>query len=135
MVLRQVEQAAFAKHGGPDGLEEARLRRISTRTEARKKKRSAREAKVRLRLCDRGIVFCPVTRNLEALSQHTLSEARCLSDKAQTKRACSYRCIGEAMLSVCIWVLGQRLVCAKWRSCSEGSPTVLTSGRPGGEPV
>ena len=47
---RQVEKAAYAKHGGPDGLEEARLRRISTRTEARKKKRSAREAKARLPL-------------------------------------------------------------------------------------
>ncbi|KAK9844150.1 hypothetical protein WJX81_006135 [Elliptochloris bilobata] len=41
----QVEVAAFAKHGGPDGLEEARLRRIDTRTEARKKKRTSREAK------------------------------------------------------------------------------------------
>ena len=55
MSWRQVEQAAYAKHGGPDGLEEARLRRISTRTEARKKKRSAREAKARLRLCQRGM--------------------------------------------------------------------------------
>ena len=48
MPLRQVEHAAFAKHGGPDGLEQARLRRIDTRTEARKRKRSAREAKARL---------------------------------------------------------------------------------------
>ena len=73
MSWRQVEQAAYAKHGGPDGLEEARLRRISTRTEARKKKRSVREAKARLCLCG----FAPWL-----LSQHMLSEARHSPDKA-----------------------------------------------------
>jgi hypothetical protein len=44
---RQVEQAAHAKHGGADGLERARLQRIDDRTEARKRKRAARESKAR----------------------------------------------------------------------------------------
>ena len=41
----QIELTAFAKHGGPEGLEQARLRRIDNRTEARMKKRMARESK------------------------------------------------------------------------------------------
>ncbi len=42
-----MEQAAYAKHGGPGGLERARLQRIDDRTEARKRKRAARETKAR----------------------------------------------------------------------------------------
>ena len=101
MLWRQVEQAAYAKHGGPDGLEEARLRRISTRTEARKKKRSAREAKVRIRLW---MLWVLCHMYLEALSQHTLSEARVfIRQGAGISDGTLCRFIAQALLSVCDW--------------------------------